>query len=535
MTKQSFVVTAVIALTLAIVCLTLADVPQLISFQGKLYDDGGSPLTGQIEITFRIYDVETEGTAQWSETIDVNCENGLYSVILGQATLLNLDFNGQYWLGVQVTGDNELSPRYLLVSAPTALRAQVANQVRWTNLIDVPEGFADGIDDGISQIDAGTGINVTSPTGPTATVSADIGPGADQVAAGDHQHDDRYYTETELNTNDGTVNDGGDPVSWYKIKDMPAGFADGTDNAGGGGPGGGWVDDGANVYLESNGDNVGIGTTNPGAKLDILSFGTDALYVRKMLIGSSSPLLMVKNDGKVGIGSENPIAKLEVENTNANYHGAYFHIENNSSAFSGLYAKTDGTGNGVAGFTSGTGNGVRGSANSEGNAVRGYNTGSGHAGSFEINNVSSDGHAVYGMTNGDGAAVYADGDLVATGAYRGNIGPDNGAPFPRPAYDSGWIGIGLNAVRTFTHNIGGNVDNYVVDLQFKDLDQGWGINIIKIGGDERVTSGECCEGFYVVSSWGAYWSNLTTTTINVGRNIYDPFGDHIRVRIWAYN
>ncbi|MBD3237373.1 MAG: hypothetical protein GF330_11755, partial [Candidatus Eisenbacteria bacterium] len=40
-------------------------------------------------------------------------------------------------------------------------------------------------------------------------------------------------------------------------------------------------------------------------------------------------------------------------------------------------------------------------------------------------------------TSNNGLAAHVDGDLKVTGAYVGEIGPDNGAPFPRPAYDSG--------------------------------------------------------------------------------------------------
>ncbi len=35
----------------------------------------------------------------------------------------------------------------------------------------------------------------------------------------------------------------------------------------------------------------------------------------------------------------------------------------------------------------------------------------------------------------------SNGDLYVTGHYRGGIGPNGGAPFPRPAYDSGWVNI----------------------------------------------------------------------------------------------
>lgn len=39
----------------------------------------------------------------------------------------------------------------------------------------------------------------------------------------------------DVGTNDGTPNQGGDLVSWSKLKDVPAGFADGTDDGSGGG------------------------------------------------------------------------------------------------------------------------------------------------------------------------------------------------------------------------------------------------------------------------------------------------------------
>jgi uncharacterized protein DUF5907 len=48
-------------------------------------------------------------------------------------------------------------------------------------------------------------------------------------------HDGRYFTEAEL-SGVGTINSAGNPVDWTKLKGVPAGFADGTDNTGAGGP-----------------------------------------------------------------------------------------------------------------------------------------------------------------------------------------------------------------------------------------------------------------------------------------------------------
>ena len=52
---------------------------------------------------------------------------------------------------------------------------------------------------------------------------------ASTVARSDHLHDDRYYTETELNSV-GTINTVSNPVQWTKLRNVPAGFADGVDD-----------------------------------------------------------------------------------------------------------------------------------------------------------------------------------------------------------------------------------------------------------------------------------------------------------------
>ncbi|MFQ6093946.1 MAG: hypothetical protein ACE5OR_14950 [bacterium] len=112
MAKRLLVIAGIIASILVMASVALADVPQLISFQGKLYDNAGNPLTGTYEITFRIYDVEEGGAPLWSETDSVECDGGLYNVILGLNTPLNLEFGGNCWLGMRVTGDaEEMSPR----------------------------------------------------------------------------------------------------------------------------------------------------------------------------------------------------------------------------------------------------------------------------------------------------------------------------------------------------------------------------------------------------------------------------------------
>jgi len=107
-------------------------------------------------------------------------------------------------------------------------------------------------------------------------------------------------------------------------------------------------------------------------------------------------------------------------------------------------------------------------------------------------------------TESPDAKLDVNGNLKVSGAYKGNISStsgSDGAPFPRPAYNSGWYIIADGTGVTLTHSIGGNVDNYVVDMQFR---KGTGnINIIGYGIDRM---GDPTP----YSEWGAYWTSLTT-------------------------
>lgn len=95
--------------------------------------------------------------------------------------------------------------------------------------------------------------------------------------------------------------------------------------------------------------------------------------------------------------------------------------------------------------------------------------------------------------------------------------------YPRPAYDSGWLTFSLGEVRALTHNLGGNADKYVVDLTCKRISGGAGVNNWSVGGDANGTS-----------SYGSWWSNLTTSNITLHRWNNETDCPDLRVRIWMY-
>ncbi len=101
-----------------------AQVPSMMTYQGRLTDDVGAPLPNEpVNVTFRIYDQLS--TQRWIESHVISPTDGLFSVQLGSngspltEDLLTYD---ECWLGVTVGGDPELTPRARLITVPYAFR-----------------------------------------------------------------------------------------------------------------------------------------------------------------------------------------------------------------------------------------------------------------------------------------------------------------------------------------------------------------------------------------------------------------------------
>jgi hypothetical protein len=253
-----------------------ADVPHVIHFQGMLQDDLGNPLDGIYEVTFRIYSVESGGTALWSETLGAECDDGAFSVELGTTSPLSLDFMEQYWLGLQVTGDNEMVPRYRLASVPYAMHSGTADSAVTAVKADssAKAGFAD-----------------------SSSVS-----GVASVAGG---------------------------VDWDDVFDVPAGFADAVDDTGHGAGDrhslnamdGDPVDA---VYVDDSGE-VGIGTTSPSEQLHVVGNTKITGTLIADYVSSNSPLSLQTDGttriyiddstGNVGIKTSTPSYGLDVADT----------------------------------------------------------------------------------------------------------------------------------------------------------------------------------------------------------------------------
>jgi hypothetical protein len=98
-------------------------VPGTITHQGRLYDAGGKPVNGTVQVVFSIYDDPAATTPVWTETDQVTFDEGYFSVSLGETTAFTAGtFNGSVrYFGVQVGADPEMTPRVPVQSVPYAM------------------------------------------------------------------------------------------------------------------------------------------------------------------------------------------------------------------------------------------------------------------------------------------------------------------------------------------------------------------------------------------------------------------------------
>ncbi len=113
------------------------EMPEIITVEGKLTNSTDQNQNGTFNITFRLYDVATDGIPLWIETHEeVHVEDGIFSQRLGNETALTLDWNTQYYLELMMEGDQNMTPRINLSSTPYANSADRAFNLSCTDCID---------------------------------------------------------------------------------------------------------------------------------------------------------------------------------------------------------------------------------------------------------------------------------------------------------------------------------------------------------------------------------------------------------------
>ena len=102
--------------------------PLLISFQGQLTDDDGTPINATIPAIFRLYNVDEGGTALWEEQKNVSTDqDGIFNTFLGDTTTLDPAIfrdNMNLWLAIEIDSDGEMEPRQQIATVGYAFNSR---------------------------------------------------------------------------------------------------------------------------------------------------------------------------------------------------------------------------------------------------------------------------------------------------------------------------------------------------------------------------------------------------------------------------
>ncbi len=124
-----FRLTMIMILTVA--CLVLvgftpgsAEIPRLISYQGRVTTSDGTPVAdGNHTVRFDLYLTATSTASQWNETATVITSGGLFTHLLGSVNPMSANRFASDSLFLQITYESQVqSPRTRLISVPYARR-----------------------------------------------------------------------------------------------------------------------------------------------------------------------------------------------------------------------------------------------------------------------------------------------------------------------------------------------------------------------------------------------------------------------------
>jgi hypothetical protein len=215
-----------------------AQIPRTLNYQCVLTDSDGTVVPdGSYDIMFRIYGSSAGMLPLWTETNSVIVTKGVFNVILGKNTALNLPFDRKYWLGIAVEGQPELSPLVELVASPYCLNAL---HVRGDNIVPATGSIGIGTIAPAETLDVAGGIRIGN---------------SEKTNAGTIR-----WTGSDF--------EGYNGVAWLSFTEIGSG----TVPAGTSGQtlhhtGSSWA---ATSNLFNDGTNIGIGTVTPTSRFELM-------------------------------------------------------------------------------------------------------------------------------------------------------------------------------------------------------------------------------------------------------------------------
>jgi hypothetical protein len=244
------------------------------TYQGQLRDASG-PTNGTFDVRFSLYTTQTSGPALQSvEYEGLALTNGLFHLQLDFGPAAQETSEGWLEIAVRPAGSTDsyavLTPRQKLISMPYAILAQAES---WS-LIGVPVGFAGRVDADMATTDNRADHSATN----AKMADGQAGKNLESLKGDVNPSEGSAVAAAPANT----------PNRLAKFDSTGRTFID--------------------SIMFDNGANVGVGTTSPGALLDVA--GTAQLRGAAGAAG-----LVVNSGGNVGIGTTSPGSKLDVAGT----------------------------------------------------------------------------------------------------------------------------------------------------------------------------------------------------------------------------
>lgn len=263
--------------------------PNAINFQGRLATPSGNPVSdGNYTLRLRLYSAATGGLTLHDQTFStVPVKNGTFAVkISGFSTF---SFYGEAWLGIQIGNAAELTPRTQVVSVPYAIKSELA--------LTVPEGS-------ITNDKLAGGITGDKLANGTLNGTAWLLGGNSSVTSGFLGTTDAQPLVFKTNNIERMrILSGGNIGIGNTTPVAPLSF-------------GNSIGEKITLYGQSASGNYGMGVQGNLLLLHSDFSGSDIAFG----YGSAtnfSEVMRVKGDGNIGIGTTAPGAKVDIRVSNA--------------------------------------------------------------------------------------------------------------------------------------------------------------------------------------------------------------------------